>query len=292
MSIAKDTLGDLFLVDAPLNMGRRYLGMHRRSRPTLRLLYAMNRGGLQLPPLLDQAQYSILDSLKNVFQHGWHLDLLFGDDLVVFPGRPLLYTISNSLWQSNLRFLAKHIKHISFEEIRCPNLEINEVLHDRREDLAFIKSGLTETTTYVPEKVKEYFRTHSYYSERQDHVLPVTPVDAHLRSLEEATQLEVFLMQTFQLLMSSTSVQESQLGSEQAKRATRLTQLAFIYIPLSFVTGIFGMNLKELNGSGLSIWVCFVAMAIVLILTAIIFWLPNARAAQKSSQNQQKSSVV
>jgi CorA-like Mg2+ transporter protein len=291
-TIANNALSDLFLVDAPLNIGRKYVGMHRRSRPTLRLPYAMNRGGLQLPQLFDQAQYSILDSLKSVFQHGWHLELLLSNDLSVFARHPLLYVLSNSLWQSNLRFLAEDIKRISFEEIRYPNYNINEVLHDRREDLAFIKSGLTETTTYVPDKVREYFRTHPYYSQRKDHVLPLTPVDRHQRTLEEAARLEVFLMQTFQLLMSSISVQESHLSSEQAKRATRLTQLAFIYIPLSFVTGIFGMNLKELNGSGLPIWALFVAMAIVVILTAVIFWLPNARAVQRHSQNERKSSVV
>jgi CorA-like Mg2+ transporter protein len=119
--------------------------------------------------------------------------------------------------------------------------------------------------------VKEYFRTHAYYSRRQDPVLPLTPVGLHQSTLEEAIRLEVFLMQTFQPLMSSINVQESQLSSEEAQRATRLTQLAFMYIPLSFVTGIFGINIKELNGSGLSIWVCLVAVAIVVILTAIIF---------------------
>lgn len=252
----------------------------------------MNRGGLQLPQLLDHAQYSIFDSLKSVFQHGWHFGLLFGHDIGVFPGQPLLYVFSNSLWQSNLRFLAKDIKRISFEEIRYPNFKTNEVLHDRREDLAFIMSGLTETITYAPRKVNEYFGKHPYYTEKEDHVLLVTPVDAHQRTLEEATQLEVFLMQTFQLLMSSMSVQESQLSSEQTKRATRLTQLVFVYAPLSFVTGIFGMNLKELNSSGLSIWVYLVAMAIVLILTATIFWLLNIRAERKYSQNEQKSSLA
>jgi len=252
----------------------------------------MNRGGLCLPQLLDQAQYSVLDSLESVFRHGWHLELLFGDSLGVFSGHALLYVLSNSLWQSNLRFLARDIRRISFEEIRHPNLKINEALHDRREDLDYIKSGLKTTITYVPEKVKEYFRTHPYYVDRQGHVLPVTPVDAHQRTLDEAIRLEAFLMETFQLLMSSMSVQESQLSSEQAKRATRLTQLAFIYIPLSFVTGIFGMNLKELNGSGPSIWVCFAAVAIVVVLTAATFWLLNARAARKSSQNKQNSSVV
>jgi hypothetical protein len=34
---------------------------------------------------------------------------------------------------------------------------------------------------------------------------------------------------------------------EQAARTAKLTQLAFVYIPLTFVTSIFGMNVRELS---------------------------------------------
>lgn len=77
-------------------------------------------------------------------------------------------------------------------------------------------------------------------------------------------------METFQILMSSISVRDSQLSIEQSQRATRLTQLAFIYVPLSFVTGIFGMNVQEISATGLSIWVCFVTLAIIVILGSSI----------------------
>jgi Mg2+ and Co2+ transporter CorA len=63
----------------------------------------------------------------------------------------------------------------------------------------------------------------------------------------------------------------SSISVEQSQRATRLTQLVFIYVPLSFVTGIFGINVKEINATGLSIWVCFVTLAIIVLLTAGIF---------------------
>ena len=105
-----------------------------------------------------------------------------------------------------------------------------------------------------------------------------TPARMHHSTLEEAIKLEKLLMETFQLLMSSISVQDARMGVEQSQisnrqslRATQLTILASIYVPLSFVTGVFGMNLKQLNGSGLSIWVFFVAMAIAAIVTGIIF---------------------
>jgi Mg2+ and Co2+ transporter CorA len=78
-------------------------------------------------------------------------------------------------------------------------------------------------------------------------------------------------METFQLLMSSISMQDSQASIEQARRSTRLTQLAFIYVPLSFVTGIFGMNIKELNGSVLDFWAVFVCLIAVVLVTAIVF---------------------
>ena len=99
------------------------------------------------------------------------------------------------------------------------------------------------------------------------------PVESHQRVLDQTVELDRLLMEMFQLLMSSISVRDSELSIEQSQRATRLTQLAFIYVPLSFVTGIFGMSVQEISATGLSIWVCFVTLAIVVILTVGIFWV-------------------
>ena len=57
----------------------------------------------------------------------------------------------------------------------------------------------------------------------------------------------------------------------QAVRTAKLTQLAFIYIPLSFVTSIFGMNVRELSDPVPPIWVCVVTLVIVAAATAAIF---------------------
>jgi hypothetical protein len=62
-------------------------------------------------------------------------------------------------------------------------------------------------------------------------------------------------MDTFQLLMSTINTLDAQTSLEQAARGSRLTWLAFIYAPLSFVTGMYGMNVKEINGSPVSAWV-------------------------------------
>lgn len=231
-----------------------------------------------------------------MFLHGWQRGLLFnysdglnaeGAALVrhaAFPASPLCYVLSNSISRTNLQYLYREIRRISFQEIRDPNSETNEILHDRREDLvAFFKVGLVETVRYVPANV-DGFMGDLYQSNQ---ALKGTVTSDHRRTLEEALELEKFLMETFQLLMSSISVQDTklsvkqgQLSNQQSLRATQLTILAAIYVPLSFVTGIFGMNLKELNGSRLSIWVFFVTVVVAVIVTATIFQVLRMHSKQ------------
>jgi Mg2+ and Co2+ transporter CorA len=172
-----------------------------------------------------------------------------------------------------LRYLNKEIKRISFREIRNPKLEINSELHDRREDLARMKEGLIETETYIPPKIKDYFATHPQWTWSSR-----IRIENGKRLIEETTKLEAFLMETFQLFMSSVSVQDSRLSIEQSRlsieqgrRGSQLTFLALIYVPLSFVTGIYGMNIKQINGSGLNIWVYFVTLLPVIFMTVLIF---------------------
>jgi zinc transporter len=56
---------------------------------------------------------------------------------------------------------------------------------------------------------------------------------------------------------------------QQAQRATLLTILAVIYLPLTLVTGIFGMNLKE---SAPRFWACIVGLLVIGGGTAASFF--------------------
>ena len=270
----------------------KHIELYPMKRPTLRLKYATNRGGLLLPPLFPQNKYSLFDSLISVLEHGWHFEVLFNCREGAIPGQPLLYLLSSSLWDSNLRYLTREIHRISFEEVRNPNLKINNALHARRENVAFIKSSLTETIKFVPSKVVKYFDEHIYFVRRaQSQWNSVTPIERHQHTLEQAVQLDGFLMETFQLLMSSISVRDSQLSIEQSQRATRLTQLAFIYAPLSFVAGVFGMNVREINATGLSIWVFFVTLAVISGLSMGIFGFLRIHGKKKKKGEEEWTQV-
>ena len=91
--------------------------------------------------------------------------------------------------------------------------------------------------------------------------------------LEQAIVLQKLLMDCSTLLMSSISVMEAGSIKEQAQQGQMITRLAFLYLPLSFVTGIFGMNVKEINGSPPPMWLPVAAFLVVSTCTLGILFL-------------------
>jgi hypothetical protein len=69
--------------------------------------------------------------------------------------------------------------------------------------------------------------------------------------LGQTNGLEKYLMDSFTLLMSSISVMDAGSIKDQAQQGQMTIRLAFIYVPFSFVTDIFGMKIREINGSPL-----------------------------------------
>ena len=60
----------------------------------------------------------------------------------------------------------------------------------------------------------------------------------------------------------------------QSRRATLLTLLAAFYLPLTLVTGIFGMNIKEFSDDKAPpSYMCFEALFAVIAVTAVSYGL-------------------
>lgn len=74
-----------------------------------------------------------------------------------------------------------------------------------------------------------------------------------------------------EILVSAAQLLEAQKGINQAKQVHDLTKLAFIFIPLSFVASIFGMNVSAFKDDP-PIWIYFV---IALPLT-MLSWFGSA----------------
>lgn len=74
-------------------------------------------------------------------------------------------------------------------------------------------------------------------------------------------------------IMSNASIEEAKHSNEQAVLVTGLTKatnrLTFIFLPISFLTSVFGMNFRQLGQGTLSIWL-WVAIALPLLAICIL----------------------
>ena len=74
------------------------------------------------------------------------------------------------------------------------------------------------------------------------------------------------------VLMNSIAIQESKRAIRQAERVEKLTFLAFVFVPMSFTSSFFGMNIKELGNDKVSIWAWVIMTFSVLAFTLLLFF--------------------
>lgn len=264
---------------------------------TLHLPLAENRGGLVIPNLYEDDTHSLNKSLRRFLSHAWHFDVLFAPGKCLSP-KTFFHLLASSLFEDNLRFLDIKIKGIAFNEIRRPNILINDRLHDLRQALISLQDQVNMTRKWLPpsvqqdlESIQQTLEDAARSNGSEIHQFVGFPSRSLPEIFQRCTHLEGFLMQSFQLLVSSTSVMNAEVERERSNRNQALTQLAFLYVPLSFVTGVFGMNVKEINGSPLSVWMVVVTLAITLVCTAAIFmvirlWKENSNEHKDESMQR------
>lgn len=90
--------------------------------------------------------------------------------------------------------------------------------------------------------------------------------------------------------------EDSQIMKQQAARTTLLTTLAVIYLPLQLITGIFGMNIKEITGDGIPRWwACLAALGAGGALTFFVYltvkWWQWRRSQQEARKGGKEKEV-
>jgi len=64
---------------------------------------------------------------------------------------------------------------------------------------------------------------------------------------------------------------ESKRSVDEGVALKHLSRLAFVFIPLTFVTSVFGMNGKGMTDSGPHVWVC-IGMSLIIGGATLISW--------------------
>lgn len=271
---------DIFLVDSPptgitiqqaQSTPREPRG---RNRMSLLLKYPCPDAtrGLHLPALFDPVHatfdlYSLIIALLS--KDKWRLKCLCVDTQTprghpsVIRVHPMVYMLADAAWAHNLRYLTEKVRDASFGNVEKPHRDVLLVLHALREDLVYLRFEIETAARYVPFTSMYCWRTSVSGRPDQTDCAPGLHFD---QMRYDAAVLDGFLTDSLSLLVASIMLRDSD-------RAGMLMWLASVFLPLTFVTGIFGMNVQELNDTGRPVWLCFEVLGVVLlVVAAMVLW--------------------
>jgi Mg2+ and Co2+ transporter CorA len=226
-----------------------------------------------MPSILPVNAPSLFTDLQQILeQHPWQLDLLLGG-ADVFPGVPLLYLLACSISEANLYTLRRDLNDISFNQLRRPDINLTDRLHNLRSNLNTLQTTMQETLTYTPTHVEEYFQSlkSSVPDDEYRARFRRTPSERLSDLLGTCSALHTLLLETFEILMGTIALLDSKQTQNQTreslmqtKQAMLLSLLATAYLPLNLATSVFGMNLREMTGTGPRVW--------TFVVTALGLW--------------------
>jgi Mg2+ and Co2+ transporter CorA len=90
--------------------------------------------------------------------------------------------------------------------------------------------------------------------------------------LEQALMLSNYCDRGINIAGNTAMVAESKVAIGQARWVSKLTLLAFFFIPASFTTSIFGMNFSQFGQGNLGIWIWIVVLAPVYVVSLFILF--------------------
>jgi hypothetical protein len=173
-------------------------------------------------------------------------------------------------WQSNLDWLRSTSTRQRFDALAQPGMRTYLPLVHLRQLIVGMRDSLPlaeEESRSLDEYTGTRLRHLSLQPSNLSKVLAEVAID--LDKLDKELNDEIHL------IIGAVTVQDSDANKVQTERATLLTALAAIYLPLTLVTGIFGMNIKDINDTNPSWRACGIVLAVVAAGTigfVVAYW--------------------
>lgn len=215
--------------------------------------------------------------------------------------------------QDNVKVVRHRAEHMAYAEIANPSgLERNVLSrwHGERQDLATIKSDLRWLRRRWL-NAKHLVDDEGANSATDLHDSKELIAREITNTIDDAEKLEGFLFDLGQVLIGTVTLQDSERSTklaeqsnilagqandfvrsanDLAERGMWLTLIAAVYLPLTLVTGIFGMNIKEINDGTPRWWACLTTFALVgtpSLAAAIWIFMKdrNAKAGRVRASN-------
>lgn len=193
----------------------------------------------------------------------------------------LRWDLMLTAWSQNHVHLGEETQALALESLDSPN----------KDTLRRLNSCRSASLRLSNDIAAQHRETVSKIDHGSDDIAPgERPIDkwtvdnriaAHSDIVRRFDGLNDDLKEAFQTLIAGISIADSEANKNQASRSTMLTLLAAIYLPLSLATGIFGMNIKEINDGVPRAWQVFATLGILLCPSiGFIFWLFKIEACR------------
>ncbi|KAL6913618.1 hypothetical protein FSST1_011378 [Fusarium sambucinum] len=146
-----------------------------------------------------------------------------------------------------------------------------------RQNMAWVRSTLQE----LGEWVNHVKKSQRILNLPEDLEQELVELQEDLQSLQTRSE------QTLNFLVASTGISQSALVIDQTSGINKLTELAFFFVPLSFITAVFSMQVAELNDAPPKMWTWGLSLGVVFVVTyAIRIFLrsPTVRFCVKASR--------
>ena len=100
--------------------------------------------------------------------------------------------------------------------------------------------------------------------------------------LEQVVRLRVMIQESSAVITGSLSLEASKQSVLESKKLGRVTLMAWVFIPVSLISSIFGMNVKEFSSQP-PIWLLF-AISVPVIVAAVVLelWFVASRERRTS----------
>jgi Mg2+ and Co2+ transporter CorA len=166
----------------------------------------------------------------------------------------------DDIWQllAELRIMQDHIDSDLGADLHLHLLE--DIGTVTRQNMAWIRSTLQELSEWI-DHVKTSRKTLDLSEDLEQEMVELQEDLQSLRSRSE---------QTFNFLVASTGITQSALVIDQTSGINKLTELAFFFVPLSFITAVFSMQVAELNDAPPKMWTWGLSLGVVFIVTYTI----------------------
>lgn len=239
-------------------------------------------------------KYSLLnpsraESTKDEF------DILCSFDNDILQRQPvsvaLLWLLIAFSWQSNITQLERRLTQLRTIAMSDPSLKTFRPIPQLRQYVADLQDALRDTKDQIEEEDNDAFNvlqsTAGHKLETLDNIFDTLSKHASALSQTASNEIQLVIGSVaiqvprsihFPCDLKADSAQDSDTMKRQGRRATQLTLLAAFYLPLTLVTGIFGMNIKEFDNVKPSFVLCieafFAVIAVTLVFYGLYLYLP------------------